>query len=133
MLEQEQKTRLDKWLWAARFYKTRALATEAISGGHVHLNGQRVKPSRPVQVGDELTINKTPYTFDIVVQAMSSRRGSATQAQQLYQETETSKQRREQLAEERKVLNAAMPAPQKRPDKRDRRRIIQFRDRQQKG
>jgi len=63
----QQKTRLDKWLWAARFYKTRQLAAEAINGGHVHLNGQRIKPSRVIQIADKLSINKTPFTFEITV------------------------------------------------------------------
>lgn len=133
IMEQENKTRIDKWLWAARFYKTRSLASEAINGGHVHLNGQRIKPSREVKTGDQLVINKPPYSFEITVRGLSARRGSAPQAQQLYEESETSLNRRQQLSEELRILRAAMPSADRRPDKRDRRRIIQFRNKHNEG
>ena len=122
------KTRLDKWLWAARYYKTRQLAAEAINGGHVHLNGQRIKPSRVIQVADQLTINKTPFTFEITVEALSIRRGPAKEAQQLYSESEESIQKRETLAEQRKLNAAQIPHAERRPDKRNRRRIIRFKN-----
>ncbi|MDH5368933.1 MAG: ribosome-associated heat shock protein Hsp15 [Gammaproteobacteria bacterium] len=122
------KTRLDKWLWAARYYKTRQLAAEAINGGHVHLNGQRIKPSRVIQVADQLTINKTPFTFEITVEALSIRRGPAKEAQQLYSESEESIQKRETLAEQRKLNAAQFPHAERRPDKRNRRRIIRFKN-----
>lgn len=119
------QVRLDKWLWAARFFKTRALAVDAINGGHVHLDGNRVKPARVVQVGDELSIRKGESEFVVVVQAVSGQRGPATVAQQLYEETEQSRQLREQRMEERRLLQPAA-GPSKRPDKRGRRQIIRF-------
>ena len=122
------KTRLDKWLWAARFYKTRHLAAEAINGGHVHHNGHRVKPSRVIQVADELTIHKTPFTFEITVAGLSVRRGPAKEAQLLYVESDESIQKRETLAEQRKLDAAQFPHAERRPDKRDRRRIIRFKN-----
>jgi len=121
-----EKLRIDKWLWAARFYKTRALANEAVAGGHVHVEGARVKPSRDIKIGDRLAINKTPYIFEITVLGLAARRGSAKLAQTLYAESEDSRQRREALEAQRRIERAANPAPSKRPDKRDRRRIIRF-------
>lgn len=129
----EESVRLDKWLWAARFYKTRALAVEAVNGGHVHVNGQRVKPSRDVHVCDELKISKTPYVFVISVRALSNKRGSATIAQTLYEEHTESIQQRQQLHEQRKLLAAANPQPARRPDKRERRKIIRFVNKNQAG
>ena len=122
------KTRLDKWLWAARFYKTRHLAAEAINGGHVHLNGQRIKPSRVIQLADKLTIHKTPFTFEITVEGLSIRRGPAKEAQLLYVEDEESIKKRGILAEQRKLDAAQFPHAERRPDKRDRRRIIRFKN-----
>lgn len=122
------KTRLDKWLWAARFYKTRHLAAEAINGGHIHLNGQRVKPSRVLVPGDKLSIHKTPFTFEITVEGLSVRRGPAKEAQLLYVESEESIKKRETLAEQRKLNAAQFPHAERRPDKRDRRRIIRFKN-----
>jgi len=122
----ETSVRLDKWLWAARFYKTRALAVEAVNGGHVHVNGQRVKPSRDVHIGDELKISKTPYVFIISVLALPGKRGSAKIAQTLYEEHSESIQQREELQTQRKLLTAANPQPTRRPDKRERRKIIRF-------
>ena len=122
------KTRLDKWLWAARFYKTRLLAAEAINGGHIHLNGQRIKPSRVLLLGDKLSIHKTPFTFEITVKGLSNRRGPAKEAQLLYSEHEESIKKREKLAEQRKLNAAQFPHAERRPDKRDRRRIIRFKN-----
>lgn len=121
-----EKVRLDKWLWAARFFKTRARATEAITGGHVHLNGLRPKPARPVQEGDELVIRKGQEEFRITVRALSGKRGPASVAQQLYEESEESRQRREALREQRRLQAAAAPQPSRRPDKKGRRKIIRF-------
>jgi len=118
--------RLDKWLWAARFYKTRKLATEAIQGGHVHLNDCRVKPSRQVTVGDNMIITKGMYKFNIQVLALSDKRGSASIAQNLYQESDDSIQQRELLQLQRKTQ--AIVAPKKRPDKRERAKIIRFKN-----
>ncbi len=121
-----ESLRLDKWLWAARFYKTRALATEAINGGHVHLNGGRPKPSRAVQPGDGLEIRRGPETYQITVEALSSRRGPAPEAQKLYHESEESYQRRQQEREQRRLEAAAQPQVARRPDKQGRRKIIRF-------
>ncbi len=120
--QDQGRVRLDKWLWAARFFKTRRLATEAIAGGHVHLDGQRVKPSRPVRVGDRLEIRKGEVRFEIDVLALSERRGPASEAAKLYRETPESLARREREREARR-LAARAPAPVRRPDKRDRRRL----------
>lgn len=122
------KVRIDKWLWAARFYKTRAMATEAINGGHVHLNGQRIKPSRTVMVGDEISITRPPYTFDIQVKALSEKRGPATIALTLYDENQQSKDKRESLRQQLRLQAANNPSPQKRPDKQQRRKIIRFKN-----
>ena len=119
-------TRLDKWLWAARFFKTRRLATEAVQGGHVHVNGVRVKPARPILVNDELVITKGLFKFTIHVLELSDKRGSATIAQQLYKETDASIKRREDLNLQRK--NQTIAAPVKRPDKRERAKIIRFKN-----
>ncbi len=124
--ERSESQRLDKWLWAARFYKTRGLAVEAISGGKVHLNGQRVKPSRTVRVDDRLTISKPPYEFDIIVQGLNLQRRPATEAQELYQETGESREKRELLREQIKNEPLGFRQQKGRPSKRDRRNIIRF-------
>lgn len=122
----EERVRLDKWLWAARFFKTRALASEAINGGHVHLNGTRVKPSRSVQLGDTLEIRRAREAFEVTVLGLSERRGPASEAAQLYVESEASRQKREQLAEQQRLLATTESAPLRRPDKKARRQIIRF-------
>ena len=120
------KVRLDKWLWAARFFKTRALASEAVLGGKVHVGDQRVKPARAVNVGDQLSIRKGPYRFQILVLGLSGRRGPATEAAKLYQETEDSARAREALAAELRAQRASVPDDGGRPSKRDRRQIHRF-------
>jgi len=120
------KVRIDKWLWAARFFKTRSLAGKAVNGGHVHVDGQRVKPARPVQVGDQLQIRRGHLEFDVVVLGVSDRRGPATVARTLYEETEESIRRREQVALERRFMRPEGAAPTRRPDKRERRKIRQL-------
>lgn len=122
----EAGVRLDKWLWAARFFKTRGLASEAIDGGHVHLNGARPKPAKTVRIGDRLTIRKAGEAFEVVVRGLSDKRGPAPVAQALYEETAASRQGRADRAEERRLHVDHGPRPEKRPDKRDRRRIIRF-------
>src|SRR5690349_7792701 len=97
-----EPVRLDKWLWAARFFKTRALAVEAIDGGRVSVNGDRAKPAKALKVGDAISIRKPPFEFAIVVKALSDRRGSATIAAELFDETAESKARRTVLAAEMK-------------------------------
>ena len=118
--------RLDKWLWAARFFKTRKLSTEAIQGGHVHVNGVRGKPARQVSIGDELAITRGIYTYKIEVIELSDKRGSASIAQKLYKETEDSIKQRETIQLQRK--NQLILAPKKRPDKRERAKIIRFKN-----
>ncbi|MDH3329430.1 MAG: RNA-binding S4 domain-containing protein [Desulfobulbaceae bacterium] len=122
----DEKVRIDKWLWAARFFKTRSIATRAVSGGHVHVNGQRIKPSRPVQVGDELHIRRGLIEFVVIVQSLSERRGPATVARTLYQETEKSIKLREMSAQQKRLENITGNGPARRPDKRDRRKIRKF-------
>jgi len=127
MSTQQEKIRLDKWLWAARFFKTRALATEAINGGKVHLNTQRVKPARAIKIGDTITIRKGPYKYIVEVMALSARRGPATAAAKLYAETEQSQLARSQLAEQLRAQIAFLPLRDKgRPTKKSRRQIISF-------
>ena len=118
--------RIDKWLWAARFYKMRNLATDAAKGGHILINGARCKPSKLVNINDEIQIQKENEVFTILVTDLAAKRGSATMAQALYQETESSAKQREILAEQRKLKNLNAPAPDKRPGKRDRRKIKDF-------
>ncbi len=125
MAVDEEKIRLDKWLWAARFFKTRSMASHAVAGGKVHVNSQRVKPAKTVQVGDVLQITRDTVTFLVTVQAVSDKRGPATQARLLYEESEESIRAREQQRDLRKMLQAG-PAPNGRPSKRDRRKIRVF-------
>ncbi|MGB1111149.1 MAG: RNA-binding S4 domain-containing protein [Gammaproteobacteria bacterium] len=118
--------RLDKWLWAARFFKTRALATEAITGGKVHLNGSRIKPARQLKPEDELRIRKGEMEWTVIVKELSDKRGPASVAQTLYEETPASIEARQAAAEQRRLLNEQMGAPPRRPDKRARRQIHRF-------
>ncbi|HUR58380.1 MAG TPA: S4 domain-containing protein [Opitutaceae bacterium] len=113
--------RLDKWLWAARFFKTRSLAAEAIAAGHVSVNAERAKPAKVLRVGDLLEIRRPPFTHAIVVRAFSDRRGPAAEAQALYEESAESRARRMQLAAELKASAGATPRFPGRPTKKDRR------------
>jgi ribosome-associated heat shock protein Hsp15 len=117
------RVRLDKWLWAARFFKTRALAAEAVEGGKVQVNGDRPKRARPVQVGDEVRVRLGPYQHTITVRALSGHRGPASQAAGLYQETAASRTAREALAIQLKSLQAVFGPDKGRPTKKDRRDI----------
>jgi ribosome-associated heat shock protein Hsp15 len=113
--------RIDKWLWAARFYKTRSLASAAVEGGHVEVNGERAKPSKQIREGDTLRIRLNQLTHVVNVRGLSERRGPASDARQLYEETEESRLERERLTEQRRL--APPPAYEEggRPSKRDRR------------
>ncbi|MCL7488568.1 MAG: S4 domain-containing protein [Desulfobulbaceae bacterium] len=122
----DEKVRIDKWLWAARFFKTRSMAAKAVSGGHVHVNGSRVKPARLVQAGDTLHIRRGLLEFEVIVLELSSRRGPAVKARALYEETGESIQRRERDALDRRLVKAADSSPPRRPDKRERRKIRKF-------
>jgi ribosome-associated heat shock protein Hsp15 len=115
--------RLDKWLWAARFYKTRALATEAVLGGHVQLNGLRAKPARSVRVGDELEVRKGTVRYAVTVRALADRRGPASVAATLYEESPESRAAREQQALERRFTRPPGSELGSRPTKQDRRRL----------
>ncbi len=122
----DEKVRVDKWLWAARFFKTRSLASKAVKGGHIHVNGVRVKPSRTIMAGERLKIQRGPEELTVDVLALSSRRGPAKIAQTLYLETENSRVRREAAREQRRLIRAPAAKPHRRPDKRERRKIRQF-------
>lgn len=118
--------RIDKWLWVARFYKTRALATDAISGGKVHHNGSRIKPSRQLAIGDTLTIQKGPYRFTVTVEKLSKQRRPADEARSLYSESEESISERHALYAQRKLEGHNAGQTERRPDKRQRRQIHRF-------
>lgn len=119
---------MDKWLWAARFFKTRAQAARACDLGRIECNHQPAKPAREVHPGDLLQIKTEANQFEVEVLLLSSIRGPASLAQTLYRETDASREVRLKLAEERKALKNFSPAPEGRPTKRDRRKIIQFRN-----
>jgi ribosome-associated heat shock protein Hsp15 len=130
MTDQEDgRVRLDKWLWAARFFKTRALAAEAVEGGKVQVNGDRPKRARPLQVGDEIRVRLGPYEHTIAVRALSARRGPASEAVGLYEETAASRTAREALAIQLKSLHAVFGPDKGRPSKKDRREIERLRGR----
>ena len=119
--------RIDKWLWAARFFKTRALAARACELGRIHSNGVQAKPAREVRSGDKLLVRNEGGEFQIEVLLLSEMRGPASAAQTLYRESTESREARLKLAEERKAMREFAPMPERRPTKRDRRRIVQFR------
>ena len=122
----EERIRLDKWLWAARFFKTRSLSSQAVNGGKVHVNGQRAKAARAVNVGDCLQITRGLTEFTVTVLAVSKYRRPAVEARTLYQESEESIQARHESREMRKAAIGGYRAPGKRPSKRDRRKIKMF-------
>ena len=129
--EEKEAVRLDKWLWAARFYKTRTLAKEMIDGGKVHYNGQRSKPNKIVEVGATLKVRQGSDEKEIVVLALSTQRRGAPKAQLLYRETEQSLANREKLAMARKMNALSMPHPDRRPDKKERRDLLKFKHQNQ--
>jgi ribosome-associated heat shock protein Hsp15 len=118
--------RLDKWLWHTRFYKTRSLATAAISGGKVHLNADRVKPAHRVRIGDRLSLSLQGIVAEFEVLGLPRRRGPAAEAQAQYLETPESAARRLQLREQQRLAQVSRPRPDTRPDKRDRRRLMRL-------
>ena len=126
-MAEDEAVRLDKWLWAARFFKTRALAKKAIEGGKVHVDGQRVKSSKAVAVASQLRIRCGWDEKTVVVTALSSQRGNATHAATLYTETEASVASREQKAAERRAARDMDWQPESRPSKKQRRQIHRFR------
>jgi ribosome-associated heat shock protein Hsp15 len=121
--------RIDKWLWAARFFKTRALASKACDLGRIRTRDIEAKPARDVRLGDMLHVKNEGGEFEVEVLGLSEMRGPASVAQTLYRETEASKEARQKAAAERKAMQEFAPIPERRPSKRDRRRIIQFRGR----
>lgn len=120
------KLRLDKWLWASRFFKTRKDAVEAISGGKVHLNGARVKPSRNVQVNDRLNINRNNEKYLVTVEGLNDKRRPAKEAQLLYSEEQKSIEARESEREIRRINNASVAMPSIKPNKKQRRQMDKF-------
>jgi ribosome-associated heat shock protein Hsp15 len=120
------RVRIDKWLWAARFFKTRALASEAVDGGKVRVNGERVKAARALKPGDRLEIRRGTEQLQVIVRALSEQRGPAAAAQALYEETESSAARRQAMAEQQRALPAAAPRFEGRPDKKARRALSRF-------
>jgi len=122
----DEGIRLDKWLWAARFFKTRQLAVEAINGGKVQVNGQRSKPGRTVKVGARLNVHKGSLEWDLVIKAVCKQRRPASEAILLYEESEDSRLRRQELAQKRRESGDKAPGARSRPNKRDRRMIQRF-------
>jgi ribosome-associated heat shock protein Hsp15 len=118
--------RLDRWLWFARFYKTRSLATQAIDGGKVHLNGERVKPAHRIRPGDRISISLQGIVGEFDILGLPARRGPPAEAQGFYAETSASAERRARLREQHRLADRSLPRPDVRPDKRDRRRLMRL-------
>jgi ribosome-associated heat shock protein Hsp15 len=132
-MDSADRVRIDKWLWAARFFKTRSLATEAVDGGKVEVNGERAKPAKPIKAGDEIRLRLGPYEHVLIVRALGERRGPASVAQGLYEETAESKTAREKLSAQLKMAPAAFVYEEKgRPTKKDRRDLAAFIDRKRR-
>jgi len=129
----DDRVRLDKWLWAARFFKTRSAATEAVDGGKVEVNGERAKPAKAIKPGDELRLRLGPYEHILIVRGLAERRGPASVAQGLYEETAASRDARERLAAQLKMAPATFVFEEKgRPTKKDRRDLTRFIDRKRR-
>jgi ribosome-associated heat shock protein Hsp15 len=129
----QDRVRVDKWLWAARFYKTRSLATEAVTGGKVEVNGERAKPAKTVKPGDEIRLRLGPYEHILIVRGLAERRGRASVAQALYEETQASHDARQRLAAQLAAAPATFVYEEKgRPTKKDRRDLSRFIDRKRR-
>ena len=126
----DESIRIDKWLWTSRFYKTRSLASEAVNGGRVHLNGQRVKAGRAVKVDDRLSIQKNNELYETTVKAINKTRRPAKEACLTYEESEESRLKREQEQEIKKLASSARPVPRRKPGKREREQLRQFKQKQ---
>ena len=124
----DQKVRLDKWLWAARFYKTRSIATDMINGGKVHYNGQRCKASKPVELGAVVKLRQGYEEKTVIVEKISDKRQNFSVAQTLYAETQESLQHREAERLARQSSAAVSPRPERKPDKKQRRTLINFKN-----
>ncbi len=122
----DDSVRIDKWLWAARFYKTRALAAEAVAGGKVKVNGERVKPAKALRVSDAMSIHTGPYRHEVRVRALSARRGPASQAALLYEESAASRAARKVLAARLARERQHLPRSEGRPSNKERRQIIRL-------
>ena len=126
MNKTNEPTRIDKWLWAARFFKTRPLAAEAVVGGKIDVNGARPKPSRIMRVGDQLSIRRGPYEWTVLVKGLAKLRGPASEAQLLYEETEESIRKREMTSAQLKLERPPEFHSPGRPSKKDRRAVLRF-------
>ena len=126
--QSDNEVRLDKWLWAARFYKTRSIAKAMIEGGQVHYNGQRAKVSKAVEIGATIKLRQGNEEKEIIVTALSTQRRGAPEAQLLYQETEKSVKQREAITFARKANALSMPHPERRPNKKERRELVKFKE-----
>jgi len=124
-----RSVRIDKWLWAARFFKTRALAADAVAGGRVDVGGHKVKPGRQVRLGDEVRVRLGPYQHVVTVRALSERRGPAAEAAKLYQEDPASRVARERLAEQHRLARQAFAYGEGKPTKKERRALEEWRGR----
>jgi ribosome-associated heat shock protein Hsp15 len=133
MHDDSDRVRLDKWLWAARFFKTRSLATEAVAGGKVEVNGERAKPAKAVKTGDEIRLRLGPYEHVLIVRQLGERRGPASVAQTLFEETQASREARERLAAQLKMAPPTFVYEEKgRPTKKDRRDLSRLIDRKRR-
>lgn len=133
MADDSDSVRVDKWLWAARFFKTRSLATEAVSGGKVEVNGERAKPAKAVKPGDEIRLRLAPYEHTLIVRALGERRGPPSVAQTLYEETPASLAERHRLSEQLRMAPATFVYEEGgRPTKKDRRDLSRFRERKRR-
>ena len=118
--------RIDKWLWTSRFFKTRSLASDAVNGGKVHLNGQRVKAERAVKIDDILTIQKDSVLYEVTIKAVNKTRRPAKEASLTYKESEQSREKREQEQQIKKLASATRPVPRRKPGKREREQLRNF-------